>query len=310
MDFAIPVIGESPAIALLSGRARIAYLIANTGRVIVPAQRGQSVLPIAVGVSAMKWETLWISSRKDERFGGIRAMHPGLDIRLLFDFNRIVSSSPTAAIAFLKMADNSILRGFPAFFSLVAIWFSTDCKMRRARILAGLLAASLAVVLSVWLQHHLVTHVRPCADPALHLKTVNEQPIDAIPSAPRKIIYSFPSDTATFYFALAAIIFLESRAAGSIAFLWSAITVGVARVGIGWHYPSDVAGGLILGILSVYLFSQMRPVTNFFEQKLQQFEGRLYIVHALLFVFLADAFSLFAGTRAIILGLRAVLSGT
>jgi len=237
-------------------------------------------------------------------------MLASLDVRLLLFLNRIVASSPAVAIAFLRMADNTILRGFPAFFLLVALWFSTECRKRRARILAGLFVACVAVVLSVWLQHHFPTHIRPCVNPSLHLKAVDELPIDAIPSATGKVIYSFPSDTATLYFALAAIIFLESRMAGSIAFLWSAITVGVARVGVGWHYPSDVAGGLLLGILSVYLFTRMRPVTDFFEQKLRRCEGRMYIVHALLFVFLADAFSLFAGMRAIMLGLRAVVSGT
>ncbi len=236
-------------------------------------------------------------------------MSANLDVRLLFFLNRIVASSPAAALAFLKMADNTILRGFPSFFSLVALWFSTECNKRRGRILAGLFVTCLAVALSVWLQHYLPTHIRPFADPSLHLKTVDEMPIDAIPSTTRKVIYSFPSDTATLYFALAVIIFLENRPAGIIAFLWSAITVGVARVGVGWHYPSDVAGGLFLGILSVYLFTRMRLVTDFFERKLQLSQKRMYVVHALLFIFLADAFSLFAGMRAIVLGLRAAVSG-
>lgn len=237
-------------------------------------------------------------------------MHSSFDLRLLFYLNQLAASSPAATIAFLRMADNSILRGFPAFFSLVALWFSTECNKRRARILAGLFVASLAVVLSVWTQHHLATHIRPYADPALHLTAVDEQPIDAIPSTTRKIIYSFPSDTATFYFALAAIIFVESRTAGSIAFVWTFVTVGVARVAVGWHYPSDIAGGIILGCLSVYLLTRMRPLTDFLERELQLCERRMYIVHAALFVFLADAFSLFGGIRAIIAGLRAAVSGS
>ena len=237
-------------------------------------------------------------------------MHTNLDVRLLFDLNHIVGSSPVAAISFLRMADNSILRGFPIFFSLIVLWFSSDCQKRRARILAGLFAATLAVVLSVWLQHHFPTHLRPYADPAVHLEAVvNEAPVDAIPSMTRKVIYSFPSDTATLYFALASILFLESRTAGSIAFLWSVLTVGIARVGLGWHYPSDVAGGLVLGILSVYLFTRIRHVTEFFERRLQRYEKRMCIVHGLLFVFLADAFSLFDGMRAIITGFRTLLSG-
>jgi undecaprenyl-diphosphatase len=91
---------------------------------------------------------------------------------------------------------------------------------------------------------------------------------------------------------------------------WSLFTVGLARIAVGWHYPSDVAGGFLLGVLAVYLFTRMLPVIDFFERRLQVCEKRMYLVHALLFVFLADAFSLFAGMRAIILGLRAAVSGT
>ncbi len=267
-------------------------------------------LPITVAGKAKKQEAFRISSTRNMLFGGVSAVSANLDLRLLFDLNHVVARSPVAALVFLRMADNSILRGLPAFFSLVALWFSSECRKRRARILAGLFVACVAVVLSVWLQHHLPTHIRPCVDPALHLKTVDESPIDAIPSTTRKVIYSFPSDTATLYFALAAIIFLENRKAGLIVLIWSLLTVGMARIAVGWHYPSDVAGGFLLGVLAVYLFTRMRPATDFFERGLKLCEKRMYLVHALLFVFLADAFSLFAGMRAIILGLRAAVSGT
>ena len=41
------------------------------------------------------------------------------------------------------------IRGFPIFFSLVALWFSVDTKTRRSQILAGLLATCIMVALSV-----------------------------------------------------------------------------------------------------------------------------------------------------------------
>ena len=71
------------------------------------------------------------------------------------------------------MANNALLRGFAIFFPLVALWFSGDFIKRRSRMLAGLLAACLATVLSIWLQFHVVTHTRPILDPALHLTNVD-----------------------------------------------------------------------------------------------------------------------------------------
>src|SRR5690348_4499535 len=69
-------------------------------------------------------------------------------------------------------ADNALFRGFPIFFSLVALWFADDDGKRRSRILAGLAGVCIATVLSVWCQFHVQVHTRPLIDAALHLKTV------------------------------------------------------------------------------------------------------------------------------------------
>jgi hypothetical protein len=50
-----------------------------------------------------------------------------------------------------KLANNSLFRGFPLFFSLAALWFSGGHRERRGRMLAGLLAVCLVTILSVWL---------------------------------------------------------------------------------------------------------------------------------------------------------------
>ncbi|HWA20036.1 MAG TPA: phosphatase PAP2 family protein [Devosia sp.] len=62
---------------------------------------------------------------------------------------------------------------------------------------------------------------------------------------------SFPSGHATTAFALAACIgFL------SVRWFWPAVAfalvIGVSRVALGLHYPSDVLGGAILGLLGAY----------------------------------------------------------
>src|SRR5262245_26579781 len=89
------------------------------------------------------------------------------DLELLLALNSLVGSK---GLYIWGLADNALLRGFPIFFVLVALWFSGDCRKRRSRMLAGLLAVCLATVLSVWLQFHIVTHTRPLLDPALPLK--------------------------------------------------------------------------------------------------------------------------------------------
>ena len=170
-----------------------------------------------------------------------------------------------------ELANNSLFRGFPVFFSLPALWFSGDDRERRGRMLAGLLAVCLATVFSVWLQFHLDVHTRPLLDPTLHL--------DTLPTWTWDRTGSFPSDTATLF--------------------WVAVIIAIPRVILGFHYASDIVGSLLLGSASVFLFARSPYPRRLFERMLMVFEGRMYIVHALLFVFLTEASNLFLSLQAL-----------
>ncbi len=212
------------------------------------------------------------------------------DIELLQTLNSLVGSNVDKHL--WDSLNNPLLRGFPIFFSLVALWFSGDCMKRRSRMLAGLGATCFAVILSVCLQHYTTPHIRPLLDPALHLNIADPQ----WPALFRRQ-GSFPSDTATLSFALAAIVFLESRLVGCLCFLWALLVIALIRVVFGWHYPSDIVGSFLLGTASVYLFVKTPYLVALFERALKLFECRMYLVHALLFVFLADASNLFFGLQ-------------
>lgn len=72
---------------------------------------------------------------------------------------------------------------------------------------------------------------------------------------------SFPSGHTIFLFALATTIYLYNKLWG-IFFYVSALLIGVARIAVGVHYPTDILAGAILGILtgiiSVFLFSRIK----------------------------------------------------
>jgi undecaprenyl-diphosphatase len=160
--------------------------------------------------------------------------------------------------------------------------------------LIGLLATTVATILSVWMQYHLAIHIRPFLDPTLHIHGIDPHLIVGWGS---DRLNSFPSDSVTLFFSLATVIFLENRIAGCIAFLWSLVAIGISRVAMGWHYPSDIAGGLLLGIACVYLCTRIRPLRGFFERLLLRCEPRIYLIHVLVFFFLADAYTSFAGLQ-------------
>ncbi len=71
--------------------------------------------------------------------------------------------------------------------------------------------------------------------------------------------FSFPSGHATFFFALAGAIYLYNKKWGAWFFIAAAL-MSIARVIAGVHYPSDIIGGMIFGVITVYLtFRYLTP---------------------------------------------------
>ncbi|HUO75803.1 MAG TPA: phosphatase PAP2 family protein [Candidatus Paceibacterota bacterium] len=69
---------------------------------------------------------------------------------------------------------------------------------------------------------------------------------------------SFPSGHAVFFFALAMAAYLYDRRLGWWLFAGATI-MGVARVIGGIHWPSDILGGAVIGILTAWLMVRFIP---------------------------------------------------
>jgi undecaprenyl-diphosphatase len=142
---------------------------------------------------------------------------------------------------------------FPA--ALVYLWFRPG-KNKQGDYEAALLAlASAAVALLIaQLIGHVYFRQRPFS---IHQVTLL---LDRSPDA------SFPSDHATFAFAIASVVWLRTRKLGWVL-LAGAFILSFSRVYCGTHYPLDVTGGALLGILAGCLLwlgrSRLRPVLSF-----------------------------------------------
>lgn len=61
-------------------------------------------------------------------------------------------------------------------------------------------------------------------------------------------VYAFPSGHTTFFFALATVLYFHHKRLAYVTYVIG-LAVGMARVYIGVHYPIDIIGGIVLGIL-------------------------------------------------------------
>ncbi len=66
---------------------------------------------------------------------------------------------------------------------------------------------------------------------------------------------SFPSGHAALFFALSFIVYFFNKKAG-ITFLIISFLMGIARIFVGVHYPSDILGGILVGYFSAWLINK------------------------------------------------------
>lgn len=123
-------------------------------------------------------------------------------------------------------------------------WFPPKEREERNRsVLAATLCAALAsIFLGRALAHFLPYRVRPFQNPDF----ASIFPFVAGGIAPRNWS-AFPSDHAMMFSALATGIFFLSRRAGACAHAYWIVFIGLPRVYLGLHHPTDVIAGGLLG---------------------------------------------------------------
>ena len=109
---------------------------------------------------------------------------------------------------------------------------------------------------------------------------------------------SFPSDNATYLFAISACLFVVSRYAGTFFGVFS-ILVCLGRIYFGIHYPTDILSGAILGAGTGYLITRPTIAESLSRPLLVYEKQQPGYFYALLFMALAEVAGGFQNTRHI-----------
>src|SRR5882724_5876481 len=171
----------------------------------------------------------------------------GFDSTILSFLNTFVHRSWIFDAVLVVLEGNRLLKGglIMALFCWAWIKLGEAGRENREILLYGMLVCAPTVLLARGLALLLPFRVRPLHNPELHYQLAYT--LD--PNALEKWS-SFPSDHATLYFALAITLFFVSRRWGAIALLYVFCVIGLPRVYLGLHYPTDIVAGALLGVLA------------------------------------------------------------
>lgn len=160
-----------------------------------------------------------------------------LDTQLFYLLNALAGKSPLLDGMFVFLAAYLPYLLVALFFALVFFWHYPKWEKWELLLVVGI-AGIVARFGVTELIRFFYQRPRPFLDlPTNQLLTSNE--------------WSFPSGHATFFFTLSTTVYLYNKKWG-IGFFAATVLMTLSRVVAGIHYPLDILGGALIGILVAY----------------------------------------------------------
>ncbi|MGY4234709.1 undecaprenyl-diphosphatase [Bradyrhizobium sp. USDA 4449] len=210
------------------------------------------------------------------------------DILIFRAINGLCGSNPILD----RLASNSDALVGPLFLGMVGLfWFKPYYKtsFEREIIIMILFSVALALILNRGISTLVPFRERPMYSIGANAPTFRWRP-------DLENWSSFPSDHATYLFAIAAGFWRISRVGGALFGVF-ALLVSTSRVFLGIHFPADILVGALIGI-ATSAAATTRPIRAAVAGRIFRLEGRYTaIFYFLFFATLAEVSGVFQATR-------------
>jgi len=231
-----------------------------------------------------------------------------LDFALMHWINQFVGRWPWFDLAVYHVSGSEFLKGIAI---VTVYWYflfehakqETEPKEveARATLLTVLILVVPAMVVARGLARLLPYRERPFFDPGLHFQWPYHVDADQF------IRWSsFPSDHAALFSALAMGLFFRSKRVGAAVFAYVVAVTFFPRIYMGYHWPSDILAGFVLGILVAYV-ALIPTVRSWSKRLYEECNKHSGLYAASLFLLTYEIGTLFNGPRLLLTYLGSLL---
>jgi len=140
------------------------------------------------------------------------------------------------------------------------LWFESDATgayPHRRNVVVALLAATIVGGAARLLKILLAFHHSPLLTPDLGLRPTHNIDPTSLPA-----LGSLPSSHAALFFALSVALWMRSRWLGAAAAVWTLLVICFPLIYLGYHWPSDVLAGALVGVALMPLLVRLIGATR------------------------------------------------
>jgi undecaprenyl-diphosphatase len=171
------------------------------------------------------------------------------DFAIVHSFNAFARRSPNCDALVFLVEESNLLKGGVALALIWWAWFryARPPAEKREFLLFAFVSSAFALLLGRALSLWIPFRERPLQNPQYHFQI----PYTVTGSA--HSWNSSPSDHAVLFFCLAASLWIVSRGLGVLAMSHAFFVVCLPRIYVGYHYPTDIIAGAMLGTGAAFL---------------------------------------------------------